>query len=65
MCVQIARPWDNGGNTGAYVITLNLAGMADFDTGDIGDRVQRTRRENTDYQARVPGARPFFRAGNG
>ena len=48
---------------GAYVVAANDCRLADFDTGNIGDRVQRTGGQNADLQLQVRGARACLASG--
>ena len=57
--IQITRCRDNGGNTGAYVITLNNSGMPDPHTANVCDGVVLTGWEDSHYYANVSGPWSF------
>jgi hypothetical protein len=44
--------WQNGGHAGADVVAANNGRVPDFDTGNIGDRIERSGRQDTDFQPR-------------
>ena len=54
--IEIAGMWENGGDAGADVVAADEGGVADFDAGNIGDRVQRAGREDADLQPEIGGA---------
>src|SRR5216117_1514743 len=47
--------WQNGGYAGADVVAANNRRLPDFDTGNIGDRIERSGRQDTDLQPQVVG----------
>ncbi len=50
---QVAGVRKNGGHPGAHCIAVVQGDMANGDTSDVGDRVERTRAQHTDVDAQV------------
>ena len=57
LAIEVAGVWQNGRHTGADVVAANDGLLPDFDTGNIGDRIERPDRQNADLQPQVGGAR--------
>ena len=57
---DIAGMWQNGGHAGADVVAANNGGLPDFDTGNIGDRIERPGRQDADLQPQVGGAGAYI-----
>jgi hypothetical protein len=51
--------WQDGRDTGANIIAAHDRGVADSDTRNVGNGIQRTRRQNADDDALFAGAWPF------
>ena len=48
--------WQNGGYAGADVVAANNGRLPHFDTGNIGDRIERPGRQDADLEPQVGGA---------
>ena len=48
--VEIAGMRQNRGYAGPDVVAANNGGLSDFDTGNVGDRIKRTGRQDADFQ---------------
>jgi hypothetical protein len=48
--------WQKGGHAGADVLAANNGRLADFRTGNIGDRIERPDRQDSDLQPQVGGS---------
>ena len=49
--------WQNGGDAGVDIVAAMDGGVADGNTGNVGDGVERSARQNADLQTQVRSAR--------
>jgi len=56
LAIEIAEMWQKSGHAGADVLAANNGRLADFRTGNIGDRIERPDRQDSDLQPQVGGS---------